>query len=244
MLKPIVTDRVLFIMPLDRELQFPAMAVLQAYVLGFDNKMLQNDVSQGKVTWKLEYATQGFSLDDRNFWHKAGVVLPDETPLYMFDCVIDMSDARIKMYEGKHVAQACGIMGGVGVPPLPKLKKVQPKIDSFHWVAPDGQEGLGIVSDTITLDELLNVKDNEVTGIIGYASVETYLAVAKGLACVEILPPGRQRTWMSKWASSGYRMVEVSDKLVNHIQRAVVSIEKEIQDHVRRQLTITAGKQS
>ena len=51
-----IIDEVLFRMPVDLELQFPAMAVLQSFVNGYDEKMhANNPVKDGSVTFELRY---------------------------------------------------------------------------------------------------------------------------------------------------------------------------------------------
>jgi protein involved in ribonucleotide reduction len=52
----------------------------------------------------------------------------------------------------------------------------------------------------------MRIGDTEVTGITAARSAVTYLAAAKGLAVVEIAPPG-EMNWLTKFQNKLYRLV-------------------------------------
>ncbi len=210
-----ITDRVLFKMPKDRELQFPAIAVVQAFVRGFDDKARVTDVSRGAATYDLQWALD-MSEHDFQFFIAAGATfgrIPANNIIP--DMIVDLSDDRINMYcdSGRHVCQICGIMSGVACMPVPALRQVRPRLQSKVWALVGEKE---ITTDyrlvPIKLEHLLAADDESYTGVVGMASVETYLAAAMGLAVVELLPVGRPRNWLSKWQNKGYRLIDTPDE--------------------------------
>ncbi len=54
---------------------------------------------------------------------------------------------------------------------------------------------------------LVDVQDDEFSGVVGWAGWETYLACSKGLPVIEILPAGRSSIWLSKWSTPLYRAI-------------------------------------
>ena len=234
-------DRAMFLMPRDKELQFPAVAVLQAYVNKFQaqnrDPMYNPTGLQSELAWDLR-----MNKADWQTFLDAGLALETQPePIEDYDVLMDMSDRRLqeKDWPDKHAAQVCGFITGVAAGPTVQVRGVKPKVDSFVWRT----VGYDARYDAVTtMQELLTLKDGEITGVVGVAGPETYMAVCMGLAVVEILPPGRGRNWLSKWTSAGYRMIETQVQSVwpEYIARATKSIEVEIQRHLARRKQVTA----
>lgn len=250
----IVTDRVQFRMPKNREYQFPAMAVLQAYVNGFEHKMKQNDVAGVKcakcglkrttnerclqcgemntvsiATYKIAF-NHDMAPEHWNMFMRAGFVLnvaPSE--LTDIDMLIDMSDDRINAHvsSGKHVAQICGMLAGTGSSPIPGITRRVPRIGDWQWATIDPFITAGLPK--LTGDEIIEMEDQKYTGFIGRASWESYLVAAMGIPVVEIVPEGRPRAWLSKFLNGGYRVVSPNPELQQfQIQEAVSSVHQEL----------------
>ena len=134
--KFVIIDRVLFLTPRDKELQWPAMTVVQSYVNGFKQKMEQAEVTQGRIKFELEYNVS-ISKEDMAVFEAAGLVLNQQPQaLSEVDMLVDMTDRRIAMYKNssKHACQICGIMAGVGgVSPLPMVKKLARRLQMPRW---------------------------------------------------------------------------------------------------------------
>ena len=230
-----VTETTVFRIPRDRELQFPALAITQAYVNTYQKKCKANDASNGTATYELIYAVQMDPIDWQRFI-AAGLVL-EQQPVAVDKCVsgdmdmlVDMSDDRLLAFHalGKHAVEICGHLCGTQLlVPFPRLRMVKPKLEApFVWAETSlgGRYGGGIWE----WDDLVALKeDHALTGVIGIPSPATYLAAAMGLAVVEIIEDDRPRNWLSKWGSSGYRVVtgprETHDR---QIRRAVLSLER------------------
>ncbi len=199
--KAIIIDEVLFRMPKDRELQFPAMAVLQSFVNEYDIKMMANDVSRGKAEYQLRYDVE-IAEEDWKFFQDIGLELKKtRSKIAWPDAVMDFTEERINSYAsfGKHVSQVCGLMCGVSCPPLPIIKKIAVKEDQ-PWLVVGGiaieyLSGLNHRPDTGLL------LDGTYCGCIGWADWRTYYAASMGWPVIELLPVGRPRTWLSKWAN-------------------------------------------
>ena len=214
----LVVDRVHFIMPKDGELQFPAMAALHTYVNGYKQRTKQNDPSAGKATFELEYSVD-MSEEDWAFFKRAGLKFDKEPgqAVGVVDMVADLSDDRINnfIHQGKHVASVCAMMCGVQSVALLNLRKVKPA-NNGRWLTLHGSGFTGVI---------LDLKDDEVVGVIGNAGVETYLAASMGLGVVEIQPEGRPRYWMPKWLNKYYRMVDKPDQA---LRQAMASVERSL----------------
>jgi hypothetical protein len=215
----IIEDTVLFIMPEDKEYQFAAVSILQFYVNVFQDKMKNSYPQPPDLKFKLHYDVQ-IDPKDWKFWQRAELSLvQDKEPIGYPDAIFDFSNERIDLFKGsgKHVGQVCGLMCGVGCPPLPEIRKVQPKLGG-EWI---------MLNPGVPHVDLLELQDEQVAGVIGEASWETYLACAMNLPTVEILPVGRPRTWLSKYTSAGYRVVDAAKGDVGlQIDQAVKSLEQ------------------
>lgn len=220
-----VVDQVLFKMPQDRELQFPAMAVLQAFVNSFQAKMKSGVQPAPPPSYHLRYQVD-MPKDDWLFFKTLGLsIVQQQEKIERPDLMLDFTEQRLELFKdsGKHVCQIYGIMSGVACPPLPVIRKVAPKIDGEpKWALVRYKLRGGIATGG---DELAAAKDAEWTGVIGYAGWETYLAASMGLPLIEILPRGRPRNWLSKWTSSVYRMVEETIGMEEDVDRAKENLE-------------------
>jgi hypothetical protein len=221
-----VEDRVIFRMPVDRELQFPAMASLQSYVNEYPERMKFQDPSSGTVTFDLSYGVV-MPPEDWNMFLRAGLelrippTLDTHEPLAS-DVLIDMSDARIKAYGGarRHAGQVCAVLSGVAAPPFPKVRRVAPRMQNFRWGVFGNLAGFERVDPYILLD----IENWEWTGFVGAAGWGTYLAASMGLAVVELVPEGRPREWLSKFTNTGYRVIKSWDE--DMVRRAISSVEQ------------------
>lgn len=224
--KILVVDRVIFIMPKDHELQFPAMAAMQGFVNGYRRNRAMQDVSGGTASYRLEYNVV-IPPEDWEFFLSAGYrisqrpieILPEKA-----DMVVDFSDGKILQFSHteRHVFQVCGMLGGLQGAPVPQLRAIRPS--TYHtWglVRNAHTEGLQVPGTVdITLEELILLPDGELYGVIGYAGRETALAASTaeydakkrqfvgGLSVIEIVPPGRHMRWLAKWTCPGYRIVD------------------------------------
>lgn len=232
-----VVDHVLFKMPLDKELQFPALAVAQAFVRGFREKMRVSDVSRGAANYELQWDV-AMPEEDFKFFIAAGATFGSvRTEGLVPDMIVDLTDERLEQYKdsGKHACQICGVMSGVACMPVPALRQVKPRLRNKVW----GMVGAKtIITDyplaPLTVSHLLGAQDEIYTGVVGLAGVETYLAAAMGIAVIEILPLGRPRNWLSKWQNKGYRLIDTPDesKWELHIAHAMANAEAVV-DHMK-----------
>jgi hypothetical protein len=238
----VIVDRALIILPEDRELMFACLGVLQKWINNYDARMKSNDVSGGRVVFRLNYKLRTSALN----WRLLECLklrlahLPveyTEAP----DVVFDFSDARMLAFAstGKHASQIAGMMLGEDAEPyldeqgvkrfanFPDIKKVQ--ISTFDkWLNVPIEEE----------DFIQSCYSEEYTGVIGAASWQTYAAAAMGLAVIEIVPAQRPKNWLTKWASSLYRVVEAGNQEGKQIDSAKKSIvaylqqQREAVDHV------------
>lgn len=249
----IVTDRVQFRMPKDREYQFPAMAVLQAYVNGFENKMRQNDVAGVKcakcdtkrthqekcmkcgetksvpmATYKIVYSHDMDSEHWGMFLRAGYVITTASTELDGIDMMVDMSDNKINAHKssGKHVSQICGMLAGTGATPLPGITRRVPRCGDWQWATIDPFVVTGLPK--LTGDEIISMEDQKYTGFIGRASWESYLVASMGMPIIEIVPEGRPRAWLSKFLNGGYRVIEHGVDVDWAIQEATASVHQEL----------------
>lgn len=242
-----IIEYTIFKMPANREYQFPAVAIMQAYVNSYQSKCKANDASGGTAKYELMYGVDidshdwdlffdaGLKIDIEPMW--VDQVLDEVDTFRHPDMVVDLSDKKIDAFRhtGKHVIEICGhLCGNQLLVPFPRLRTAKPKIkDGFVWGA-GGQEYTDWMVNTqyVDWDDLINLRDYELTGIICEASPFSYLAAAKGLAVVEIVTDDRPRNWLAKWSNSGYRVVTgPKDTWERQIRRAVASLER--MDYVR-----------
>lgn len=217
-----IVDNVIFNMPRDGELQCAAVAVMQAYVNGYKIKMENNNFSGGRANYTLKYRVL-ISDDDWAPFARAGLTLdiPPGGASKIAPCMyVDFQNANLMAHwdSGKHVAQIYAHMAGVTCGPLPVVRRVKPRLTNRRWVylLTDKLDWrhLGAIQSAFLADQLIDaddvpsLKDDEITGIIGFASKTTYLAAAMGLAVVEFVPRERPRNWLSKFSSSLYRAVD------------------------------------
>jgi hypothetical protein len=219
-------DYIRFVLPKDRELQFPAMAMVQAFVNNYDERMAANDVSGGRVVHELVYEVQQ-SIQDWTWWQR--VLNPDDFKIQAVrgvfhpDMVIDMSDERLLKYQhsGKHACQVCGLFAGESCPALPTVKQLGVSSGGYIGVL---EQGIITVPGNVFVPDLLQVKPNELSMVIGRASYKTYLACAMGIPVVEIVPSDRNPNWLSKWQNIGYRQVIAGEREQEQLESAIVSI--------------------
>ena len=223
---PLLTNRVLFQMPKDHELQFPAMAVMQSYVNVFKQKMLSNDASFGTATYALKYDVD-IPDDDWDYFIRAGLLLvQDRTPLPYHDIVFDLTEAKVAamLPSGKHVFQIYGVLTGVGCPSVPVLTHVKPRDDGGRWaVTSPNLKGMVPGSEVTTVESILRDGDGQWSGVVGMAGRDTYLACAIGIPTVEIVPADRPIGYLSKWAFKLYRAV---------MENGRISVERQVSQAV------------
>jgi hypothetical protein len=230
----LITEQALFKMPQDKELQFPAMAVLKSYVSTYKEKMAANDVSQGTATYRLFYELE-MAKEDYTFFRLAGIKLSDpprriEQP----DMVFDLTEDRIHSMagSGKHACQIYGIITGVACPPWPQLRQLKLKTTgTCAWgVAEDSLELTSCMEQLadkvvpVDCNQLIMAEENKWTGIVGQASQLTYLACAMGIPTIEILPEGRDVGFLSKFGFKLYRVIEHRDNLERKVLQAMKNI--------------------
>lgn len=227
----IIHDSVRFIMPTEREYQFPAMAIVQEYVNGYDQKMhLNNVMPEAHQKFVLHYDCV-MSDADWDFFQRAGIKLvKDKEPLDSLEMEIDMSiDHAMKFFNSqRHVSQVYGQFCGINISAFPQMRTVAQHPDWKVIILAGSYRGTtGIdIEHCITGEQLLDVKDGELTCVVGYAGWETYLAASMGLYVAEIRRPEVPRNWLSKWVSPFYYQLEstrlnllpkmLDDMRVNH----------------------------
>ena len=225
----IIDDKVLFRLPKDRELQFPAMAVAQQYINTYDVRMAANDVSRGAVKYQLHYDLD-MSSEDRAFWKQVKLKLTKyPEPISEPDMIADMREERLVQFDatGKHACQIFGVMCGIENKPKAIVREVKPKVDEARWCEIGFESEFGYTP--IDGKDLLTLPDYYWTGVVAHASWETYLVACMGLPVVEILPRNRSRSWLSKFFHNEYRMVELAaGNVEQQVRLAIASIESSI----------------
>jgi hypothetical protein len=226
-----IIDKVLFLFPKDRELQFAAAAILQNYVNGFGEKMrVNNPVPNHKAApvFELSYDV---SIDPKDWQLLKSIGLKiKQEPVPMDshpDAVIDLREERLEMFKDstKHVCQIMGIMCGILCPPLPEIRMVKPRSDVMEWGVLN--PFLPVPASHIDANVLLDVENDQLTGVIGNAGWETYLSASRGLPTIEVMPEGRARMWLSKWTNMAYRVVEPwAGDLTDQIMQAKQDLEE------------------
>lgn len=219
----IIPDRILFVMPEDRELQFCAMSSMQCFVQTYADRMkVHNLAGPEKYKFELHYQVE-IDPDHWKFFQRIGLeirVLPERLTARP-DMIIDMSDERLLKHKdsGMHACQWCNVMSGVPTPVIPAIRRVKPSLSVDRvWRSVDG----------MTAPE--DLVDGEVSGVYGYASWKTYLTCSMGIPTVEIIPYNRHVMWLSKFTNSGYRVIREDDDNLwfSMLTKAEVSIEREL----------------
>ena len=224
------TEDILFVMPKDRELQFPAMAALQMYVNNYKIKMEANCVTPTMPTYKFRYWVE-MADAHWDFFQRIGIELNQDREQIGFpDAVIELTDEKLLSFYNseKHCSQVCAAVAGVEAPPYPKVRQV--KCGEFSGclyavtkLAEDGRklfaEDAGVFISLRDVDDLVRMSTVDGTSILtpivlGYQSWETYAAAAMGLPVVEILEKNRAVNWISKWKNPLYRICEA-----DHLER-------------------------
>lgn len=225
-----VEDRVRFLMPTRREYQFAAMAVVQKYVNGYGIKAINEDASAGRTAYSLQYQL-AMAYEDFVFFQGVGLTLntlPQELRGEV-SMLVDMRDEKLEAFRdsGKHVTQVCGMLCGVLCRALPQIRKVR--------VAPMGGKWLYAP----LLSAVMAIRDFECTGIIADAGAETYLAAAKGLAVIELVPATEPEAWRTKWNNilyrriAGVRIESLGDNGKSLIDGAIASVESMLKEIYR-----------
>lgn len=218
-----VMDRVRFILPTDKEMMFPAVAAMQMFVNTHAERMRLADPTGGQYSYILQYEVVGdMSLFRRIDVHLA--VQPsaiDNNP----DMVVDMSDnVLLKLqYVKRNCGQITGMLCGTPTHPVPLAKKVRPRTESFIWWDLD--------SNQLVNELLADIKDDEISGVYGRASVYTFLAATLGLPVVEVIPADRPDTWLSKFTCTGYRLIRDTgneEQNAVFVERAKRNVEMEL----------------
>lgn len=228
-----IIDRVLFRMPLDRELQFPAMGCLQQYVNGFDHKA-KTAIPQTQVGAKPEFRLVYEVEMLEEHWAiflRAGLDLKRQPERLdaLPDAVIDLRDERILAFRdsGKHASQACWILAGCATPAFPTIRRFDPPQGGPWGILGDLDCGDVWPCVRICADDLLNATMPRWMGIIARAGWETYLAASMALPVIEIVPAKRPRHWLSKFTNIAYRAVdEGSEDILGQIREAARSLER------------------
>lgn len=221
-----IHEDVLFIMPSEREYQFPAMSALQAYVNCFQTKMSNNNYVVGVTpVFSLRYWCD-MSDEDWLFFQFLGIDLKqDREQIGYPDAVVDLSLQRLLAFDvpggNKHCAQICSAIAGVEAPPFPKVRPRKPDalMQRIVTVHPEisGPE-------LISQEEFMRLPDGVIGAVVGYRSWITYMAAAQGLPVVEVLPYGCNPAWLSKWSNPFYRAVEADDTMDELVQAALTNL--------------------
>ena len=219
------TEDILFVMPKDREMQFPAMAALQMYVNNYKIKMEANCVTPTMPVYKFRYWAE-MSDEHWAFFQRIGIELNQDRDQIGFpDSVIEMTDEKLLSFYNseKHCSQVCAAICGVETPPYPLVRRVQCGVWSGWALALDAEtftatKHFGDHVSAVGVEELMEFSEHG-AGIttdifIGTQSWMTYAAAAMGLPVVEILEKNRAVNWLSKFKNPLYRVVEA-----DHLER-------------------------
>jgi hypothetical protein len=200
------TEDILFVMPKDRELQFPAMASAQMYINNYKIKMEANCVTPTMPTYKFRYWAD-MADEHWDFFKRIGIELNQDREQIGFpDAVIELTDEKLLSFYNseKHCSQVCAAIAGVEAPPYPKVRQVPPGADAGKWMVE-----LDVREDRREFERSLIYPAVEHNGIfVGHQSWQTYAAAAMGLPVVEILPKDRAVNWLSKFCNPLYRVIE------------------------------------
>jgi hypothetical protein len=202
------TEDILFVMPKDREMQFPAMAANQVYVNSYRIKMEANCVTPIMPTYKFRYQVE-VADECWDLFRRLGIELNQDREQIGFpDSVIELTDEKLLSFYNseKHASQICAAIAGVEAPPYPKIRQVSCTRPECLWVA--GDLDLRVSEIQFRWDDL-GVGDLVPDGIVvGYQSWQTYAAAAMGLPVIEVLRKTRSVNWLSKFANPLYRAIE------------------------------------
>ena len=222
----IETEDILFVMPRDHEMQFPAMAALQMYVNNYQVKMQCNCVLPEPPAYEFRYKVD-MPEEDWDFFQAMGIELKQQPvdEIGIPEQVIELTDDRLLHFQNsaKHCAQICAAITGVEAPPYPVVKRVELK-EFSRWLLVAGDlAGLygskcfaehlliaGVASAVFVIDEWVGGHPSSIDTpiVIGMQGRQTYAACTLGLPVIEILPKRRTANWLSKWQNQLYRMVE------------------------------------
>lgn len=229
----VASEDILFIMPQDRELQFPAMGALQMYVNSYELKMQANCVVSPMPEHRFRYAA---IMPDEDWlaFLKLGIELKQQPEAIGFpDSVIELSDEKILSFYNseKHAAQACAAIAGVECPPYPQVKTPALGVashwlmclDDFHLTDVPDAWGVSMVTEDAVL-ELAEGAGITTDVYIGRQSWRTYAVAAMGLPVIEILPRNRSVNWLSKFKNPLYRVIE--EDHLNRLPGALSNIEQ------------------
>lgn len=239
--KQIICEHVLFVMPRDWELLFPAMTCLQKYVNTYVQRMTTPDPSHGNALYEIRYAVD-IEPAAWDLFQTLEIELKQQPATIKNppDVLIDMSDARLLAMKdtGKHATQVCGIYSGCPSTTFATMRRVTPKVGSFRWATLEvscAELGLPDGLETLTVEQVLALKNGELTGLVGMASWQSFMALSIGLPLIEIVPPTRPRNWLSKWANGGYRVVSGKgpEEWGPQIVAAMRSVDRELETQVR-----------
>jgi hypothetical protein len=209
------TEDILFVMPKDREMQFPAMAALQMYVNNYQVKMEANCVTPVMPTYKFRYWAE-MADEHWDLFKRIGIELnQDREPIGFPDSVIELTDDKLLSFYNseKHCSQVCAAIAGVEAPPYPLVRQVKCTCPDQLWVVDDSAFAIVLPDEVAFRWDGFAIGDPRPDGIVlGYQSWQTYAAAAMGLPVVEILEKNRAVNWISKWKNPLYRIVE-ADRL-------------------------------
>lgn len=217
----IETEDILFLMPRDKEMQFPAMAALQMYVNYYQFKMQCNCVLPEPPEYQFRYKVE-MDAEDWAFFQGLGIELKQDPVAEIgFPAqVIELTDDRLLHFQNseKHCAQICAAVTGVEAPPFPKVVKPVGVTEFCGWILTDGclmwdaavLHRPDWVLSLFAIDEWVggSIVLPDMPIMIGMQGRETYAACTLGLPVIEILPKRRSANWLSKWKHPLYRLVE------------------------------------
>jgi hypothetical protein len=235
--KPVqhIADSVFFRMPKDRELLCAAITAVQAFVNTYKEKATKANIpgAMYHLLWDWDLSPEDWAL----YESLKLILVQKPQQLYRIDMLVDMSTERALSYISchKHAVQIYGLFCGTLCPAVPVIRQVKPGLVEGHLKIGLSEDCLQYSDLTLQLAEpvefspvivesLAHAEDWEYSCVLGHASELTYLAAAMGLPVVEILPEGRPTYWLSKWANSGYRVVEPGLDEARQISTALISI--------------------
>lgn len=222
----VVADFVVFLLPEDRELQFPAAAAVQGYVNAYETRMNLSDVSGGTVTYNLIYDVVGSGAwqymtdaglilltQPRHVWSHVQCFWRDVPAVFPYDAIFDLTDRSLLRFRGshKHAFTAANIITGAqAADALPALRGAvkTPRLHDFEWYRLTGNED----RDTA---RVLSAAETDLTGVIGEAGSVTYLAACRGFGVIELYPADRLPVWLAKWQNPFYRQLIMTDNVLS-----------------------------
>ena len=218
-------DYVVFKMPHSREYMFPAMAVVQAYVKNYNERMNLRSTDN----WELRYKIDTTESELAHFT-ALGVqfTAPAQSEILEPTMLVDMTEEAVDSFRrsGKHIVNVYQALTGVTSAAMPVMRMVKTAANPFKWGVL-GEIPCTVSGDVCKLsgDGLATVGDGDLTGVVGVAGWETYLAASKGLAVIELIADDAPRMWLSKWFNRGYRRLEKSTVTPHAIEVAMKNVE-------------------